>query len=102
MKREMFFATIVMKQKIQNKDSLEYIVTKTPSSRGIDDHEKKIHVFVAMKVGGLEHNDFHFEPIFGSFPRLIKTIFVLMIGVRTLREGGSLLGFSLFKLCSIF
>ena len=36
------------------------------------------------------------------FPRHINTIFVLMIRVLTLREGGYLLGFSFLKLCSIF
>ena len=36
-----------------------------------------------------------FNPFLAHFPRPINIIIVLMIGVRTLREGGSLLGFLL-------
>ena len=43
-----------------------------------------------------------FSPSLAHFPRPINTITISMIGVQTLREGGSFLGFSLFKLCSIF
>ena len=71
--------------------------------------QKMPHVFATAKkpsprrrTAGWSSNISIFSPSLAHFPRPINTIIVLMIRVQTLREGGSLLGFSLFKLCSIF
>ena len=48
-----------------------------------------------MKNGGLEQQTSIFELIIGPFPKHINRFSLEILSVRTLREGGSLLGFLL-------
>ena len=63
-------------------------------------HDKE--AFATEKDGELEQQTFILKPILARIPKHINTCFLEIIRVQTLREGGSLLGFSLFNICFIF